>query len=183
MSTGLSYSQSTYTGNLTQPDSVSSFMTLRAMLFLFALFAATATRSNAQTVKPADSLFRTVAALDTELFDAVNRCDVKKIDGFWADDAEFYHDKGGLMIGRKNITESIQNNLCGKVQRELVPGTLKVYPMDGYGAVEMGVHRFHHPGVQDHGEVGEAKFIHLWQHKDGAWRITRVISYDHGPAK
>jgi len=27
--------------------------------------------------------------------------------------------------------------------------------------------------------VGEAKFIHLWQKKGGAWKITRVISYDH----
>ena len=27
--------------------------------------------------------------------------------------------------------------------------------------------------------VGEGKFIHLWQYKDGAWKITRVISYDH----
>ena len=27
------------------------------------------------------------------------------------------------------------------------------------------------------------RLIHRsWQHKDGAWKITRVISYDHGPA-
>jgi hypothetical protein len=49
--------------------------------------------------------------------------------------------------------------------------------------VEIGVHRFHHPGTQDHDVLGEAKFIHLWQYKDGAWKITRVISYDHGLAK
>jgi hypothetical protein len=30
--------------------------------------------------------------------------------------------------------------------RELVPGTLQVYPVKDYGAIEMGVHRFHHPG-------------------------------------
>jgi hypothetical protein len=29
--------------------------------------------------------------------------------------------------------------------RELVPGTLQVYPVKDYGAIEMGVHRFHHP--------------------------------------
>jgi len=51
--------------------------------------------------------------------------------------------------------------------------------MNGYGAVEIGVHRFHHPGEQDQDVVGEAKFIMLWQNKDGAWKITRVISYDH----
>ena len=62
-------------------------------------------------------------------------------------------------------------------------GTLEVYPLNGYGAVEIGVHRFYHPYEQDHGEVGEAKFIHVWQNKDGVWKITRVISYDHGAAK
>ncbi len=132
---------------------------------------------------PEDTLYRTIATLDTELFDAVNRCDMQKVDSFWADDAEFYHDKTGLMVGRKNITEAIKNNLCGKVNRQLVPGTLEVYPLNGYGAVEIGVHRFYHPYEQDHGEVGEAKFIHIWQNKDGAWKVTRVISYDHGSAK
>ena len=35
-----------------------------------------------------------------------------------------------------------------------------------------------HPYTQGHGEVGEAKFIHVWQNKDGVWKITHVISYD-----
>src|SRR5216684_3429443 len=79
--------------------------------------------------------------------------------------------------------DSIKKNICGKVTRELVPGTLRVYYMKGHGAVEMGVHRFHHPGHDDTEPVGEGKFIHLWQCKDGAWKITRVISYDHHAAK
>ena len=57
-----------------------------------------------------------------------------------------------------------------------------VHPIH-YGAVEIGVHRFYHPGAHDQDVVGEAKFVHLWQYKDGAWKITRVISYDHGLAK
>lgn len=58
-----------------------------------------------------------------------------------------------------------------------------MYPLKGYGAVEMGSHRFMHPWKQDHGEVGEAEFVQLWQYKDGTWKITRVISYDHHGAK
>jgi len=46
----------------------------------------------------------------------------------------------------------------------------------------MGVHRFHHPGHDATEGVGEASFIHLWRYKDGAWKITRVISYDHPAA-
>lgn len=135
-----------------------------------------------QSPAPQDELYRTIAAQDTALFNAYNTCDLKKFITFFTDDVEFYHDKSGLMVGSKNVTEAVKNNICGKVTRELVPGTLEVYPIHDYGAVEIGVHRFNHPWAQDHGEVGEAKFIHLWQLKDGAWKITRIISFDHHAA-
>ena len=130
-----------------------------------------------------DELFQTIARLDKQLFDAIDRCDMKTESSLWADDAEFYHDKNGLMVGGPQIVDAIKNNLCGKVKRELVTGTLEVYPLAGYGAVEIGIHQFLHPGQQDHGVVGEAKFIHVWRYKDGAWKITRVISIDHHEAK
>ena len=100
-----------------------------------------------------------------------------------AEDLEFYHDQGGVSLGRQNLVESLQKNICGKVSRDLVPGTLEVYPIHDYGAVEMGVHRFHHPGRDDVEPVGEAKFVTLWQNKDGVWTMTRVISYDHHEVK
>ena len=53
--------------------------------------------------------------------------------------------------------------------------------MKGYGAIEMGVHRFHHPGHPENGD-GEGRFVHLWQYRDGAWKVTRVLSYDHHAA-
>jgi hypothetical protein len=34
------------------------------------------------------------------------------------------------------------------------------------------------PGVPEW-PVGEAKFLHIWQLKDGSWKLTRVVSYDH----
>jgi hypothetical protein len=136
------------------------------------------------TMKSQEELTRAVTTLDAQLFDAYNTCNLEKFDSFFVDDVEFYHDKGGVTLGRKALTESVKNNICGKTTRELVAGTLEVYPIHGYGAVEIGVHRFRHPeGSADHGVIGEAKFIHLWQYKDGAWKITRVISYDHGLAK
>jgi ketosteroid isomerase-like protein len=126
-----------------------------------------------------DELFRTIAALDGSLFDAFNRCDLEKFNSFFVDDLEFYHDQDGLTVGRQNVTEAVKRNICGKVTRELVPGTLQVYPLRGYGAIEIGVHRFHHPKAEDTEPVGEGKFVHVWQNKDGAWKITRVLSYDH----
>ena len=135
-----------------------------------------------ESIQSQAELDKVIASLDSALFDSYNRCDLVKFSSFFVDDVEFYHDQGGVTLGRQKLTESIKNNICGKVTRELVPGTLQVHYMKGYGAVEMGVHRFHHPGHEDTEGVGEASFIHLWQFKDGAWKITRVISYDHHPA-
>jgi ketosteroid isomerase-like protein len=162
---------------------------LRNLLAALPLLMVALLPGDAQTVQSFDTMksqeefTRAITALDAALFDSYNKCDLAKFDSFFVDDVEFYHDHTGLTVGRKALTESIKNNICGKTTRELVPGTLEVYPIHGYGAVEIGVHRFHHPGTQDHDVVGEAKFIHLWQYKDGAWKITRVISYDHGLAK
>jgi hypothetical protein len=129
-----------------------------------------------------DPLYTTVAALDTQLFNAYNHCDLKALGSMVSDDLEFYHDKTGLAVGRATFVDSIQKYICGKVERTLVPGTLEVHPLAGYGAVEIGTHRFHHPGMGE-ADAGEAKFVMLWRNKGGAWTLTRVISYDHEPLK
>jgi hypothetical protein len=132
-----------------------------------------------QTLTPADQLFKTVAGLDTALFDAYNHCDLATLGTMVTEDLEFYHDQTGLSVGRQTFLDAIKANICGKVHRELVPGTLEVYPLKGYGAVEIGVHRFTHP--DDPTALGEARFITVWQLKDGAWRVARAISIDHHP--
>ncbi|HEV7218591.1 MAG TPA: nuclear transport factor 2 family protein [Terriglobales bacterium] len=159
-----------------------------AILFSVLLLALSGPPASAQDVLPLDKitsqadLERTIKTLDAELFNAYNHCDLPTFASFIDENIEFYHDKSGNTFGRTALTEAIKNNICGKVTRELVPGTLKVYPMKGYGALELGVHRFHHPGHEDNDILGEADFIHIWQFKDGAWKITRVISYDHHEA-
>ncbi|MFL6196869.1 MAG: nuclear transport factor 2 family protein [Thermoanaerobaculia bacterium] len=151
-------------------------------LLVFALLSLSTLPAYAQGTRgeaPDSDLYRTIAALDTQLFDAFNKCELDKFASLFIEDLEFYHDQGGLTRTNKSNVEAVKKNICGKVTRELVPGTLEVHLMKGYGALEIGVHRFHHPGHEDTEPVGEAKFIHLWENKDGAWRITRVISYDH----
>ncbi|MEO7042626.1 MAG: nuclear transport factor 2 family protein [Gemmatimonadaceae bacterium] len=152
------------------------------VLTLLALPAASVAQAPAaKAAAGPDALYQTVSAIDTKLFDAYNSCDLKTLGEMVADDLEFYHDKTGLSVGKPVFLASIKNNICGKVHRTLVPGTLEVYPLKGYGAVEIGVHRFTHPGIDD--DFGEAKFTHIWQNKDGMWKLTRVISYDHEPLR
>jgi ketosteroid isomerase-like protein len=128
-----------------------------------------------------DRLFETIAALDKKLFDAYNNCDLETMGTLVTDDLEFYHDKTGLAIGKKTFLDSIQDNICGKVRRELTAGTMEVHRLAHFGAVEMGVHRFYHPHNPEDG-IGEAKFISVWRFQNGSWQITREISYDHQSA-
>lgn len=133
-------------------------------------------------VHAADGLRRTVADLDTRLFDAYNHCDLPALSKLVSADLEFYHDKTGLSVGREPFLKAIRENICGKTQRTLIADSLEVYPLAGYGAVELGVHRFTHPGHPEVG-IGEAKFVTIWQNRGGAWVVTRAISYDHEPVK
>ena len=145
-----------------------------SLLFLLSLSVADV---RAQEKAQPDPLFKTIQSLDTKLFDAYNHCDLTTLGAMVSEDLEFYHDQTGLSVGKAPFVAAIQQNICGKVQRELLPDTLEVYPLKGYGAVEIGIHRFHHP--QNPENIGDAKFIMLWQNKDGVWKVTRVISYDH----
>ena len=46
-----------------------------------------------------------------------------------------------------------------------------------FGAIEEGEHRFCE--ISTGKCEGIAKFVIVWQHKDGNWQITRVLSYGH----
>lgn len=136
--------------------------------------------ARAQTNAQSSTLFQTIQSLDKQLFEAYNHCDLKTLGAMVSDDLEFYHDQTGLSVGKDPFIAAIKQNVCGKVERTLVQGSLEVYPLKGYGAVEIGVHRFHHPAHPEDG-MGEAKFVTLWENKDGAWKVTRAISYNHEP--
>jgi ketosteroid isomerase-like protein len=147
-------------------------------LFLLVLLVLSNISADAQSTAQPDPLFTTIQSLDTKLFDAYNHCDLTTLGAMVSDDLEFYHDQTGLSVGKAPFLAAIKENICGKVQRTLLQQTLEVYPLKGYGAVEIGIHRFNHPGRPEDG-AGDAKFVMLWQNKDGAWKVTRVISYNH----
>lgn len=129
---------------------------------------------------------------DSLFWQAYNTCDVSKMDVFFAEDLEFYHDKGGPSLGLPALVASFKNGICAengtfRLRREAVEGSVKVFPLKKngvvYGAIISGEHVFY---VLEKGKPerldGLAKFTHLWMKKDGAWKMTRVLSYDHGAA-
>ena len=121
------------------------------------------------------SLYDSIATMDAMWEDAYNNCKLDVMEELISEDLEFYHDQGGLMTSKQKLNEALKNNICGKVTRQLKEGSLEVYPIKGYGAVEMGLHAFHNkkePGL----EVHYSKFVHIWKRDNAKWRITRVIS-------
>ncbi len=65
-------------------------------------------------------------------------------------------------------------------RRELVPGTIEVFPIKDYGAIQLGSHRFY---IRNKGEAeqldGIFRFVHVWKNENGRWKIARVVSFDH----
>ena len=112
---------------------------------------------------------------DSIFFHAYNTCDLDKQASMYGETIEFYHDRGGLTTSKEEIMKSIKNNICGKVTRELIKGSIEVYPIKGFGAVEMGLHRFHNK--QEPGAPSEpGKFIIIWKQTGDKWQISRVVS-------
>jgi hypothetical protein len=141
----------------------------------------------AQTVSDTDGslrsgpLFDDLARMDSILFDAsFASCDAAKANAIFADDVEFYHDKDGLSVGEqvRENTRQLAASCPGKrgITRTIVPGSLRVYPIEGYGAMQVGVHRFDERGAAT---STLAQFISLWHFQDGKWRLARVLSFDH----
>jgi hypothetical protein len=64
------------------------------------------------------------------------------------------------------------------IRRDLVRGSIEVYPIKDYGAIEIGQHRFCHKENAKE-ECGTFKFAMVWRKSDGLWRISRVLSYGH----
>lgn len=131
----------------------------------------------ANTYKPdSQALHDSIVQMDSLFFAAYNNCDLQTMASFISEDIEFYHDQGGLMTSKDSIMLATENNICGKVTRVLVPGSIEVFPIAGYGAVQMGQHYFinNREPKPEHPSIG--KFVHTWKKENNNWQITRVIS-------
>jgi ketosteroid isomerase-like protein len=147
------------------------------IIFLFLTNIAFAQEKKvAQTPK---ELFTKIEQMDSIVFNAFNNKNMAEFKPMFTKDLEWFQDNGGLIPYNK-VFENFANTFKKeyKLTRELVKGSLEVHPIKGYGAIEIGVHQFKHieNGKE---EIGTFKFLMIWQNKNGQWKITRVISYDH----
>jgi ketosteroid isomerase-like protein len=152
------------------------FFVLQLCAVTFALAQSPgASPTSAQTREP----FETISRMDAQLFDAFNAHNLDAVMSMFSDDVEFYQDNDG--VSNYAQTKSDFAKMFASIpdiKRELVKGTLEVYPIKDYGAIEIGVHRFCH---KENGkeECGSFKFVHIWRKIDNSWKISRVVSYGH----
>jgi hypothetical protein len=137
-----------------------------------------AARDRAETRASGD-LRSVIAAADNALFTAFNQRDLAKLRSFFTRDLEFYQDNEGV----ENFAQTMKDfgqmfEQASPIRRELVPGSLEVYPIKNYGAMEVGRHRFCHTenGKDD---CGTFSFVHIWRQTKAGWQISRVVSYGH----
>lgn len=158
---------------------------------LTALLAAGAILSPVIQAAPVAGWDNTVRAFDDTYWAAYNHCDIAALHAMNSDDLEFYHDVGGVMRGKAAFDKAMSNNICGNpavhVRREAIPGTVLAFPLMNngalYGAVIEGQHRFYNTATGKPDVLtGQARFTSLYLLQDGAWKMARVLSFDHTPA-
>jgi hypothetical protein len=146
------------------------------ILFLLTFTFSAAAQNTIPPYQPVDQeLQMSIENMDRDFFEAYNSCDMEKQKEIYADDIEFFHDKSGLSTSKSDILAATENNICGKVTRTLVEGSIEVYPIHDYGAIEIGYHKFFNNQEPD-AISNPSKFIILWKNEAGNWRITKVIS-------
>jgi Domain of unknown function (DUF4440) len=126
-------------------------------------------------------LYDEIYEQDSLLFAAFNEHNTEKLMAYFSEDLEFYHDKGGVSdyAGTANGFKNLfKNNKETGLRRDIIPGSMEVYPINNFGAVATSLHRFCHKenGKDD---CGTFKNIMLYKKTTAGWKITRVISYDH----
>jgi len=141
--------------------------------------------------KTVDHEMKEVLGLDSTFWQHYNNCNIDAMRSFFTDDIEFYHDKGGILNGLDNFLSTSKRNLCSndnfRLRRDAVAGSVKIFPMkEGdklYGAILSGQHVFY---VLEKGKEprldGLARFTHLLLKTENGWKMSRVLSFDHGPA-
>ena len=147
----------------------------------------------AVTLPPPAELRAQIEARDAQLFKVLFGLDCRPqlMAELVADDLEFYHDKDGAAFGGKDMVDTFMRICAERSQpnawrsrRELVQSSLTVDPVPGLGAIEAGEHLFYERrGEGPEKLVGRARFANLWRLTPDGWRLARVFSYAHGPAK
>ena len=124
-------------------------------------------------------LYNEIVHMDSLLFDGFNSRSIDKMKIYFDTTLELYQDN----IGVRNYKQTVDafGNLFKQeyvLTRKLVPGSMEVYPIKDFGAIQTGMHTFSH---MENGQliVASFKFMNIWHKTGNDWKITRLVTYDH----
>ena len=124
-------------------------------------------------------LYNEIAHMDSVLFDAFNRRDLTTMIECIDSSLELFQDNKGLRNfaeTRDAFAELVKKDYV--LTRTLVAGSMEVYPIKDYGAIQTGLHTFSHI-ENGRPESAVFKFLHIWRKQNGVRKITRLVTYDH----
>jgi len=133
-----------------------------------------------QVYIPADkSLYETILKQDSMLFEAFNTRNLTALKSYFTNNLEVYQDNTGF----RNYDETVQAfaglfKMDYVLTRRPIIESIEVYPIKDYGAIETGQHTFCHT-ENEKLECATYKFVHIWENKDGKWKIAKIITYGH----
>ncbi|MBT2622239.1 nuclear transport factor 2 family protein [Chryseobacterium sp. ISL-6] len=155
-------------------------LTIQLLTILSCLMWSTAFSQSKTYIPVSKELYQTILKKDSLLFSAANSGNIEKLKTFFTEDLEFFHDVGGL-TGYKETIDNFKRvaENYGYTRRVLEPGSIEVYPIKDYGAVQTGVHKFCRLENGILINCGTFKFVHVWKNTSDGWKISRVISYGH----
>jgi hypothetical protein len=131
---------------------------------------------------------RKVNELDAALFQRFNHRNSEAMRPFYATDVEFFHDQVGRTPNQDAVIATFRNKFEGDyverhqiVRRELIKQSLRLFPIPGYGVLEVGSHRFI---VSTRGSklatgVTVGTFVHVIKIVEHGEQIKMALSYDH----
>ena len=130
---------------------------------------------------PAAGLKVEILAADRQLFDAYNACDVTQFARALAPDLEFFHDITGLTDHDWNV-DALEKRCAEKTKyrRSLDEQSVRIFPVPGYGAMEIGTHHFYERGPDGFEKLDASPgFANIWKQTLDGWKLTRALSYGH----
>lgn len=134
-------------------------------------------------------LHQLILIKDSLLFDiGFNQIDTSMVADLIAQDFEFYHDEHGITDSKDAFLTSIAglSELPFKTWRTLKKESVDIFPLHSdnktelYGILQTGIHEFYQQQEgKEARKTSTAQFSHLWILEEDAWKLKRVISYDH----
>jgi hypothetical protein len=146
---------------------ISHAATLAAVCVALAACASTANRSTRDR-----EVTRSILHEDARLTEAYNNCELQTLHRMFAVNSTMYLASGRI----QSPVDEARDTFCGKWQRQVVPGSLHVYPVNAAAAIQVGEQRICSLHMRTC-DTRPSEFVAVWLFCDLHWQITELIRF------